>query len=364
MIRVLQVVNSADRGGAETMVMNLYRCINRDQVQFDFTNHTLNKAAYDDEIESLGGRILYLPKLKGYNYFKYVNAWRKLFENHPEYNIIHIHNYNIAGIVARIAKKQGVKIIIVHSHSTRLNLSIFKRVVFKFFHRALLKNTSERFACGQKAGEFLFGKRSFTILPNAIDTKKFLYNESNRKRLRNGLGIEDHIKIYGHVGSFRIPKNHSFLIDIYSRIHRYDKNSRLLLIGSGELLEDMKKKVNKLGLSDAVLFLGQQSNVNEWLSAFDVFLMPSLWEGLPVSVVEAQCAGLPCVISDIIDRGVDVTGAVKYISLNLPEDYWAREIISVKQFDRVILGKMVEDSGYNICSTVVWLHNFYVNSLT
>lgn len=359
MIRVLQVVNSADRGGSETMIMNLYRNINREEIQFDFTNHNSKKAAYDDEIESMGGYIHHLPKFKGYNYFQYVAAWRDLFRKHTEYGIVHIHNYNIAGIVSRIARKMGVPVIITHSHSTRLNMSWVKKAVFYLFYRSMLKNSTHRFSCGENAGKFLFRDKDFIIVPNAIEVEKFRFNSEKRQHLRMKLGISDESKVYGHVGSFRTPKNHQFLIDCFAEIVRRDFKSKLVLIGSGELFEQIRLKVKYLGLSDSVYFLGQQSNVSEWLSAFDVFLLPSLWEGFPVSVVEAQCAGLPCVVSYSIDPSVNLTNQVTFVSLNTSIREWAQIIESVHPTDRQDMGRIISMSNYDIEKASKWLSGFY-----
>lgn len=362
MIRVLQVVNAADRGGAETMAMNLYRNIDREKIQFDFTNHKGCEAAFDGEIRSLGGRVLYLPKFNGYNYFQYVGEWKRLFREHPEYNIIHIHNYNIAGIVSKVAKKMGVKTIITHSHSTRLNMPWIKKQGFSLFYKSMLRNTTHRFSCGTNAGRFLFGNKSFTVVPNAIDTGQFHFNQEIRRKLRNSLGISEDVKVYGHVGTFRTPKNHTFLIDIFAELHKSDPKAKLVLVGNGELLDKIKAKVLSLELNDAVVFMGQQNNVNEWLSAFDMFLMPSLWEGLPVSVVEAQCAGLPCVISDVIDNDVDLTGCVKYMSLNVSAKKWADTINSIVDTNRSEMGNLVFMSGYEIKTAAKWISDFYINA--
>jgi len=359
MIRILQVVNAADRGGAETMIMNVYRMIDRSEIQFDFTNHKKCKAAYDDEITSLGGRILYLPKFKGYNYLQYVCAYRKLFSEHPEYQIVHVHNYNIAGIVNKVAREMGVKVRITHSHSTRLNLSWLKRVGFRFFRKSMLKNSTHLFSCGINAGKFMFGHHSFTIVPNAIDTSKFHYDKVTRLKLRTMLGLSTSTTIYGHVGSFRTPKNHSFLIDIFAEIHKHAENTILVLIGNGNLLQAAKEKVKNLGLEKYVLFLGLQSNVHEWLSAFDVFIMPSLWEGFPVSVVEAQCAGLPCIISDVIDRNVDLTNHVTFLPLKSSLSKWADTCQTLPPTNREYMGKLVDASVYNIHTTTANLTKTY-----
>lgn len=359
MIRILQVVNAPDRGGAETMVMNLYRKINREEIQFDFTNHNGQPGAYDEEIKSLGGEVLYLPKFKGYNYSQYISAWKRLFAQHPEYKIVHIHNYNIAGIVANVAAKMGVKVRITHSHSTRLNMSFLKRRVFYLFYSSMLKNSTHFFACGFDAGKFLFKEKQFTILPNAIDTSLFKFRSDWRDRFRKELNIGDDITVLGHVGSFRKPKNHSFLIDLFCEYNKINKDSILVLIGSGENIEIIREKVKSMGLMEKVRFLGQQSFVNQWLSAFDIFVLPSLWEGLPVSVVEAQCSGLPCVISDVIDRGVDITGNVKFVSTNESAVFWADIISSVNSTNRIEMGDIIANSPYNIDKAVSELANFY-----
>lgn len=364
MIRVLQVVNAADRGGAETMAMNIYRNIDRNKIQFDFTNHSGRDAAYESEIKSLGGRILYLPKFKGYNYFQYVGAWKRLFREHPEYEIIHIHNYNIAGIVAKVARRMGVKVVITHAHSSQLNMPIIRKIAFYSLHHSLMKYTTHFFSCGRKAASFLFGKKiRYTLIPNAIDTDSFKYNIEARNKIRNRFDINEDITVYGHVGSFRTPKNHDFLIDIFVEIVKRQPNSILILVGSGELQPAIRSKVERLQLSDKIIFAGQQSNVDEWLSAFDIFLMPSLWEGFPVSVIEAQCAGLPCAISDCIDHDTDLTGQVKYISLDSSPMRWADRILSISKTNRVEMGSIVEESPFNIRDMVSNISNFYIKAL-
>lgn len=364
MIHILHVVNAADRGGSETMAMNIYRNIDRNEIQFGFTNHTGRKAAYDDEIEEMGGHIFHLPKFKGYNYLKYARAWRELFRNHPEYKIIHIHNYNIAGIITRIARQENIPVRITHSHSTRLNMPWQKKIVFHFLHASMMKNSTHFFSCGVNAGKFMFGKHYFMVVPNGLDTNLFLFNKNIRRKLRQQLALKGTETVYGHVGSFRTPKNHSYLIKIFNEIHKRDTTARLVLIGSGELLNLIQQQVSQLGLNEHVIFLGQQSNVNQWLSAFDVFLMPSLWEGLPVSVIEAQCSGLPCVISDVVDHDVDLTGHVKFIPLKKSTLEWADEIISIKPTDRLEMGEKVSTSPYNINTVTSNLSSFYKKSLT
>lgn len=363
MIRVLQVINAPDRGGTETMIMNIYRRIDRTQIQFDFTNHKIQPGDYEAEILQMGGLIHYLPKLHINNFFKYISEWKKLLSQHSEYEIIHIHNYNLSGIVAKIARQLGRKVIITHSHSTKLGMPFIKRLGFKLLYNSMLRNSTHYFACGTNAGKFLFGNKQFTVVPNAIDTDVFKYSPEIRQQIRDSYGIPTDCKVYGHVGSFRVPKNHTFLIDIFAAIHKIEPDAKLIMVGSGDLLSEIKSKVELLGLTDHVIFAGQQQNVSNWLNAFDVFLMPSLWEGLPVSVVEAQCSGLNCVISDVIDQDVNITDTVTFVSLDDPAEVWAQIITSVPDLNREAMGEIIKNSIYNIDSSTLRISEFYLNSL-
>ncbi|MGL4607828.1 MAG: glycosyltransferase family 1 protein [Eubacteriaceae bacterium] len=354
-IRILQVFGQMNRGGAETMIMNLYRNIDRSKVQFDFIVHTEEKCAYDDEIIALGGKIFRVPRYRGRNHFQYKKVWKKFFKEHLEYKIIHGHIRSTASIYLKIAKEYGL-ITIIHSHSTsngggftaKIKNQLQKKIEADYY-----------FACSKKAGEWLFGsertkKENFQVICNAIDLEKFAFNEELRNINRKKLGLEEKFVI-GHVGRFDPPKNHAFLIDVFSEIYKENGNARLLLVGDGALREKIKTKVNKLGLAESVIFTGVSPDVNELMMVMDAFVFPSLYEGLPVTIIEAQAAGLYCVISDQISKEVKITNLVKFLSIKNSEKEWSMEVMKIKT-RRVDKRNEIKKEGYDI--------NFLANLLT
>ncbi len=360
-IRILHVLGRLDRGGAETMVINLYRNINRNKVQFDFIVHTEDKCDYDEEIKSLGGKIYNIPRYRGNNHIQYKNAWSRFFEEHKEYKIIHGHVRSTASIYLRIAKKYE-RITIAHSHNTSSGKGL-SAVVKNILQCPIRYIADYLFACSGIAGEWLYGakackKDNFYILNNAIDTQKFIYNESKRTKKRKEFQIEDKFVI-GHVGRFHTQKNHYFLIDIFKEIHDRDDNAVLMLVGDGELQHPIEKKVKNLGLDNNVIFAGVRSDIPELLQAMDIFVFPSLYEGLPVTVIEAQAAGLQCIISDTITNEVCITPNVCPISINKTNKLWADTIISKGKVQRTNTKDYIEKNGYDIFNTVEKLTIFY-----
>ena len=360
MIRVLHVLGGLDRGGAETMVMNLYRAIDRAQVQFDFIIHTEKHQAYYDEIITLGGRIYCFPAFNGINVFALRKKWADFFKNHPEYKILHSHVRSYASLYLPIAKKAGLKTII-HSHNTSSGKGL-KAIVKFCLQRGLRKNVDYYFACSDVAGKWLFGEKitkqsNYHVLNNAIDVEKYAYSESSRKKIRDEFNLKDEF-VVGHVGRFHPQKNHLFLVDVFAEIHKKCPNSVLMLVGTGDLMDSVKEKVMELKLEDSVIFMGARADVNELLSAFDVFVFPSLFEGLPVTLVEVQAAGLPCFVSDTITKEVDFNGKINYISLNNGTTYWAEKIICNSK-DRLDLIESIKNAGYSIKKTSKNLEKFY-----
>lgn len=360
-VRVLQVFSQMNRGGAETMIMNLYRNINRSKVQFDFIVHTDKKCAYDDEILSLGGKIFRVPRYNGKNHFQYIKTWKEFFITHPEYNIIHGHVRSTASIYLKIAKKFGLTTI-AHSHSTSSGNGI-PGIVKLIFQYPIRYMADYLFACSKSAGEWLYGKRvwekkNFFILNNAIETNKFLFNINKRDFIRNELQIQDKFVI-GHVGRFHPLKNHEFLIDIFNEVYKKHENSVLVLIGDGEKKNYIKQKINRLGLNKNVIFTGIRSDVHDLLQAFDVFVFPSLYEGLPVTLIEAQASGLPCIVSDKITTEVKVTDLIKFISLDKNAEYWAEEILKTKnsEFRPNTMNQIIQ-SGYDVEASTKWYEEF------
>lgn len=361
-IRILQVFAEMNRGGAETMIMNLYRHIDREKIQFDFIVHTEEKCAFDEEIEQLGGRIYRVPRYVGKNHFAYKNAWNYFFSNYPEYNIIHGHVRSTASIYLRIAKKYSL-VTIAHSHNTSSGSGVTS--VIKNLFQYPIRNISDYFlACSESAGKWLFGDKivgsnKFNILNNAIETGRFTFNNQVRDAIRNEFGIEAKYVI-GHVGRFHPQKNHEFLIDIFKNIHDKIEDSVLLLVGDGSLKESMQSKVRKENLESCVIFAGVRSDVPYIFQGMDLFIFPSLFEGLGIVVVEAQASGLNCIVSDQIPDEAIITKLVKKVSLSKSPEYWGERAIEKINSKREDTSKLIKDAGYDIKDTTKWLEKFYL----
>ncbi|AEE91895.1 Glycosyl transferase group 1 [Tepidanaerobacter acetatoxydans Re1] len=367
-IRILHIVGNLNRGGAETMIMNLYRNIDRSKFQFDFVKHTSKKCDYDDEISELGGRIFSISKYTGKNYFSYKKEWDTLFKNHPEYKILHGHIVSTAAIYIAIAKNYGV-ITIAHSHSTASRGSKIEQLIKNIMQIPIKSKADYLLACSNQAGSWLFGKRAITgnnykIVKNAIDVEKYVFNESNRNNIRKSLGIKDKF-VVGHVGSFTYPKNHKFLIDIFYQLQIKNRNSVLLLVGDGELRPQIEKQIERLGIKDKVILTGAVSNVNDYLQAMDVFVFPSISEGLGIAAIEAQTAGLPCILSDKIPQEAFVTDSVEELSLKADKKIWVEKILHYcNNYIRKNNSEDIKRAGYDIKESAREMERFYLEVTT
>lgn len=354
-IRILQVLAEMNRGGAETMIMNLYRHIDRAKIQFDFIVHTQKECAFDDEIEQLGGRIYRIPRYTGKNHFNYIKAWKVFFINHPEYRLIHGHVRSTATIYLLIARKYGLKTI-VHSHSTASRGNITHRIIKRIMQFPIKYIADYMFACSIEAGRWLFGKNfnednRFILLKNAIDIDRYLYNEGVRKSVRKEFNIDNKF-VLGHIGSFSYPKNHKFLIDVFYEVKKVKNDAVLMLVGDGDLLLDIKNKVNGLGLEDSVIFTGLRSDVHELLQSMDLLVFPSIFEGLPVTLIEAQAAGLKSYISDSITNDIMITELIEKIPLDSGAISWAKKILEDFYFhERKNYRAVIAYNGYDINKT-------------
>lgn len=356
--RVLHVAGNMNIGGAETFVMNVYRKIINDNIQFDFVIHG-KEGKYIPEIRKLGGNIYHISDRKK-NIFLNLYQYYKLFKNHKEYNTIHIHtNSSIVFPTLIIAWLCRIKVRICHSHSTstkRKKLHIIFRPMLRLF-------ANQYFACSNSAGEWLYGKKTITkgkvrIINNGIDSGRFQYDPLIRKDLRKELGITEKF-VVGHIGNFRTPKNHSFLIDIFNKLQQRNEKAILVLVGGGELIDDIKEKVRCLGLQDKVLFLGVRKDVNVMLQIFDVLVFPSIFEGLPVTLIEAQATGLKCLVSDRITEEVKITDLVEFLSIEEDPEEWARIIESYSFYTRKTRDREIITNKYDISNTVKILLDIY-----
>lgn len=346
-IRVLIVNGKMICGGVEAFIMNLYRHIDRTKVQFDFLVHYKERYFYDDEIEKLGGKIYRLSFRNDKNFFKYKHDLKQFFKEHKEYSIVWGHMDGLAAIYLKVAKKYGVKTTIAHAHITSAEKSL-KGYLKRLLRKKISKYADLRFACSTEAGKYLYGKNEFKIIPNAIEISRFRFNETIRDEIRAQYGWENKI-VLGHVGRFNDQKNHKFLIDIFKKLTEINDQYRLCLCGDGENRCSIEQQISDLHLNNKVLLMGNVSNIHELYQAFDLFLMPSLYEGLPVSGIEAQASGLNCVFSDTITREVALfSNKVKFLSLKQPYDIWADIINSFINYERRDTTEGIKNAGYDI----------------
>ena len=363
-IRVLNLFTIMDRGGAETMVMNYYRHIDRTKVQFDFLVHREQRGAYDDEIEALGGRIYRLCPIYPQNFARYKRDLRGFFQAHPEYKIIHSHMSELGYFAFREAERQGVPVRICHAHNAPHGFDM-KMVMRTYFKKRMMPYLTHLFMCGSESGRWLYGPQNesrFIMLNNAIDAASYTYDLSKREELRRQLGLADELVI-GHVGRFNPQKNHPFLMDIFAALLKKESSAVLLLVGGGEGMSKMQEKVQELGIAEHVRFLGVRSDVADLMQAMDMFVLPSLYEGLPVTMVEAQAAGLPCIISDKVPPECILTeGLVDVMPLSASPGAWAEKILAKRAIPRTDRRAEIAAHGFDITTEAVKLQEFYLEA--
>ena len=368
-IRVLQIVGRMDRGGIENFVMNIYRNIDREKVQFDFLAHYGREAAFNYEIRSMGGRIYEMPPIRDethvyyWKLFEYRRALNKFFEEHKEYKIIHGQMTNTAAIYMPIAKKHGVTTRIAHSHNSHGKVGMLG-VVTDILKKPVFKYATDLFACSEAAAKYFYPESyvnagKVTIVPNAVDAKKFQFNPEKRKQMRAEFGLEDKLVI-GCVGRFRAEKNQVFLIGVLKEALKIAPDAVLLFAGDGPLEDDCKKKASEIGIGDKCVFLGMRSDIPDVMQAMDVLAMPSLFEGLPVTGIEAQASGLHCVVSDGITNEMNAIDMVHYVSLEAPLKKWAETIVNAGRLPRKDTYEAVKRAGYDIHTIAPWLQEFYL----
>lgn len=336
MLRVLQYIGALQIGGSQSFIMEMYRKVDKTKIQFDFVIFPNDKDGLKNEIESMGGIVYESPQYNGRNHRAYRKWWNDFLHTHKEYKILHGHVRSVAAIYVPIAKKHGV-LTIVHSHSTSNGKGI--KATLKDLMQFLIRYQADYlFACSEEAGKWLFGKRAvqqdnYRFIPNAIDVRRFLFNEKVREEVRNELQLADK-KVIGNLGRIVLPKNQLFLLDIMEKLVKKDVDIYLLIVGEGELLNELAKRAELLGIREKVLFAGVRNDAERIYQAMDVFVFPSLWEGLPMSLVEAQASGLHCLVSDRITKDVKLTKRIHYLSLEKGADYWAESILKALRHKR------------------------------
>ena len=364
MLRVLHSVSNMARAGIETMLMNYYREIDRTQIQFDFLANKPAPGEYDDEIRGMGGRVFVSPGLNPLHYPRYKRFVADLVRGDPDIGIIHAHNEAMGYYALQSAKDAGVRVRIAHAHNTQI-IRDYKYPLKMVCKQLLPGAATDYWSCGRDAGIYYYGEKRWNasgfILRNAIDLTRFAFRQEARDRLRQRYGLENCFVI-GHVGRFNVQKNHSRLLDIFAEITKAVPDARLALIGTGELEESVKEKARAMRIQDKTLFLGQMADVSEWYMAMDCFVLPSLFEGLPVVGIEAQATGSPCFFSDRVTDEVLFSPGSRRISLRVDDAEWAAEILTARQSkaDRKQGMNIVRQAGYDIHEEARKLQEIYL----
>ncbi len=384
-VRVLHVLGGLSLGGAESRIMDLYRCMDREKVQFDFLVHQDGGEMgripefYDEEVGKLGGKIYTLPKFRGYNYFGYKKAVKEFFREHHEFAAVQGHMTSTAAIYLPEAAKAGILVRAAHARSAGVDKGV-KGVLTRLLRLPLLKKADYCFACSKEAGESVFGRKWIDsskafVIPNAVDARKFTYREDVRKEVREELGISDCF-VVGHVGRFHYAKNHEFLLEVFEDLHsrllkdekskpqgeggKEGKRSVLILLGEGSGMEGAKEQAKRMDIAQDVFFLGNRKDVWKYYQAMDFFVFPSRFEGLPGTVVEAQAAGLQCLISDRITREVGFSELVHYEGIETAPEKWAEYIINHMFYERKDMCAAVEAAGFDVRAQAERMEKFYV----
>ena len=358
MIRVLQMIGSLNVGGSQTMIMNIYRNIDRTKMQFDFVLDHPAETYFAEDVKSMGAKIYTMPMFNGANAAEVKREWDNFFYMHPEYKVLHSHVRSYASLYLPIAKKHGVKTII-HSHSTS-NGSGPMAMAKNALQFPLKKQADILMACSTEAGRWLYGDKAmkserYVFMPNGVDIERFSFSEEKRRSTREKLGLGDKLVI-GHVGRFMADKNHSFLLEVFAKLKTKRPDAVLLLVGEGALQRDCAMRAVELGVAEDVIMTGNRNDIPELLSAMDVFAFPSLREGLPATVIEAQAAGLPCIISDCITPDVDISPLVKRLPVD-SADAWCEAILNVS--GRMDVSQHIMDAGFDVRASAKQLSHLY-----
>ncbi|RYN12183.1 glycosyl transferases group 1,glycosyl transferase group 1 [Bifidobacterium animalis subsp. animalis] len=367
MERVLILITSLDRGGAETMIMNYYRHMDRSKVQFDFLVNRPQEGAYEKEIRELGGRIYRMGPMYPLQFHKYKKDFRNFLRQHPEYRIIHSHLEERSYFPLRIAKEEGIPVRIAHAHAEYHGFNA-KKIFRDYFRFRLKPYPTHCFTCSVSAARWLYGNKivdenKFTIIPNAIDSKKYRYSKDVRDKIREELGIGDDTLLLGTVGRLSAEKNQEFLFDVLKELLDAGHNAKLLLVGDGPERTPLEEAAETLGIQDQVIFTGSVPNVPDYLQAMDVFMFPSFNEGLGMALIEAQAGGLPSIASNTVPRAANISGTVEYLPIDNAHT-WADAIQKMKAGVRIpVPENLLSSCGFEIQEEANKLQDFYLTAL-
>ena len=366
MIRVLHILDSMEMGGIQSFILNIYRSIDNSKMQFDFLLHREMNNENEKEIKRMGGNIYFVPtRRKGIK--KNKEALKDFFKQHTGYDAIHFHISSLSYVEPLMAaKKAGIPVRIVHSHSSQApKNNKFHIVLHEINKRRLHRFATHYFSCSDRAAQWFYGNTKMLdksiFIPNGIQINEYAFDPDVRKAYRKEFQVEDR-RVIGHVGRFQYPKNHEFLIELFRAYARTDDKAVLMLVGDGENRMNIEKVVGEYGLSDKVFFLGSRNDVNKILQMFDLFILPSRYEGFPVTMVEAQASSLPCIVSDTVTHSVDISGKVRFCKLSDSMEVWINNIREMLTCERDLAGvDKVRNAGYDMKDIINNLFCLYCN---
>lgn len=367
-IRILQCVTIMNRNGLENRLMDIYRNIDRTRIQFDFMTNRTEPGEFDEEIKQLGGRVYHMSRIAPGSFFRYLAELRTFFQEHPEYQIVHSHLNTLSTWPLLMAKKAGVPVRIAHSRNASMDRNI--KMIYKAFSRLFINGqATDRFACSRAAGVWLFGKRqveqeTFRVIPNAIQLDRFLYSEEKRQNMRTELGIGEKELAIVCVARFSPQKNHTYLLRVFREIQDRKPESKLYLVGQGELEQDIRNQIAQLGIQDHVVFLGSRPDVGAVLTAMDAFLFPSFYEGFGTVMIEAQCSALPMLASDSIPSETKLCDSVEFASIREEPAVWADRLLAlIEKTERKDNSVLIRTHGYDIRESYIWMQQFYLSKM-
>lgn len=366
-IRILHVIGAMNRAGAETMIMNLYRACDTDKVQFDFLVN--DEGDYDEEIRSRGGRMYRIPRYAIRNYRSYRKACAAFFDAHDEFAVVHGHIGLPAPIYLEQARRRGIYAV-AHSHAQNYPLSP-SEAAFRLCSFPVRRHADFFMACSRQAGIDRFGMRvcndtnRFFVLNNGIDLARYRFDAQKRRDMRDELGLSEETPVFGHVGRFDPVKNHRFLLDVFAAVAEREPRAKLVLVGRPDEDGAVMAHARALGIEKSVMALGLRDDIERLLCAFDAFLFTSFKEGLGMAVVEAQAAGLPCLVSTGVPKLTRASGLVDFLDLEQGAQVWADKALDMldrhRGFERTDAIKNVRAAGFDIAASAAWLQEFYLD---
>ncbi|MCM1262266.1 MAG: glycosyltransferase [Butyrivibrio sp.] len=358
-IRALHIVGAMYPGGMENFIMNLYEKIDREKIQFDIAVHARKPNDYIEKINQMGGKTYELPRLTRKPIQNLVQLYRIVKDN--QYKIVIRHTANALVTPQLLAARIGGAYTICHSHSEQDS----QKLLHKLGRLLMGAAVSARFACSVKAGQWMYGKRNFQIIHNAINIKKFMYSAEASGKVREEFNLGQ-CRVYGYIANLIPSKNHMYLLKIFKEISRLDADARFFCLGDGLLRQEIETEIKRLELEDKVFLTGIRKDVENFTSCFDVLIFPSIYEGLPLTLIEAQAAGLPCLVSDTVTKDIVVTqDLVKYESIEKEPKIWAQAAVMMgNDSDRSCQYEAIANAGYDIETLAQWYENYFADILS